>query len=926
MKVLRAKDIQFAGSRPPGAAAMTGPAFKSIHEMFERQAEQTPNALALVSAEQELTYDELNGRVNRLAHYLRKRGVRPGARVGVCIEQSPDLITGLLATLKAGGACVLLDPALTGEQASLIASQAGASVILTRQHLAGSFKPLPAQVVCLDSDREHVARESEVNPPVAAAPDAPAYLICAGRSGSPDETSLVTQENLAASLEVMDGQLGREAGGLLVLDHMDGGRVFKGWLWVLTRGGYLVFPSGADAGEALRWLRGRRRAGREVEFSLLYFDGKGGATGPDKYELLIEGTKFADTHGFAAVWTPERHFHEFGGMYPNPSVTSAALAMITERIQLRAGSVVAPLHHALRVAEEWAVVDNLSRGRVGISFAAGWHADDFAFAPGNYAGRKEAMIRGVEEVRRLWRGEAVGALNGAGKSVELRTFPRPVQPEVPVWVTCSGNPETFALAGELGANVLTHLLGQSIEELREKVELYRASLARHGHDPETGRVTLMMHTFLGEDVEAVRATVSKPFCNYLASSISLIQRQLGNPATAGANAVPWRKSASAAAERTTTNAAPVALSDGEKEELVAYGFKHYFDTAALFGTPETCLELVGELRAIGVDEIACLIDFGVETGAALESLSQLHLLKEHFRSEPGLRRSPLCIAPDVSMLQCDAATLSSLSSEPLAKSWSSQLQVLLLTEDQTAHGDGSRIKNGATGQAFQLPPPLCEEIIELSCREDVMLCETLLAAFQILLHRHTGEEEVGVVACLSPLRRDGAGDLTRQSVNTVLARNLMIGGPDFRAVLQSAGAWAAEASACRELSFEQLSAERRAEQEFNASSTLRAMFIFLDEHPPDASPVDQSAAILEGDDKAAEYDLVLTMWRGVDDLRGLFSYDAGQFEADAITRMQLNFQTLLENIASDPSQPVSRIPIISEEENLLLSQSFNSPF
>src|SRR5215212_2173828 len=113
-----------------------------------------------------------------------------------------------------------------------------------------------------------------------------------------------------------------------------------------------------------------------IQFSLLYFDGKGGAQRRDKYRLLTEGAKFADTHGFTAVWTPERHFHPFGGLYPNPSVTSAAIAAVTERVMIRAGSVVAPLHHPLRIAEEWSVVDNISGGRVGLSFASGWHAVD----------------------------------------------------------------------------------------------------------------------------------------------------------------------------------------------------------------------------------------------------------------------------------------------------------------------------------------------------------------------------------------------------------------------------------------------------------------------------------------------------------------------------------------------------------------------
>src|SRR5690606_23519463 len=184
----------------------------------------------------------------------------------------------------------------------------------------------------------------------------------------------------------------------------------------------------------------------------------------DKYELLIEGAKFADRHGFYAVWTPERHFHAFGGLYPNPSVASAALAVVTERVKILAGSCVLPLYSPIRVAEEWALVDNLSKGRVGISFAAGWQPNDFVLMPGNFAERKDIMLRDIDTVRRLWRGETVHLPGPQGKDVAVRTLPRPVQPELPVWLTAAGNPDTFREAGARGFNMLTHLLGQSTEE------------------------------------------------------------------------------------------------------------------------------------------------------------------------------------------------------------------------------------------------------------------------------------------------------------------------------------------------------------------------------------------------------------------------------------------------------------------------------
>jgi len=113
----------------------------------------------------------------------------------------------------------------------------------------------------------------------------------------------------------------------------------------------------------------------------LFMWGNDDAPGRDKYRLMLEGAKYFDRNGFEAVVDPERHFHAFGGPYPNPSVTGAALAAVTENIGIRAGSCVSPLHHPIRIAEEWAVVDNLSNGRVGLAFASGWQANDFVLRP-----------------------------------------------------------------------------------------------------------------------------------------------------------------------------------------------------------------------------------------------------------------------------------------------------------------------------------------------------------------------------------------------------------------------------------------------------------------------------------------------------------------------------------------------------------------
>lgn len=355
--------------------------------------------------------------------------------------------------------------------------------------------------------------------------------------------------------------------------------------------------------ELFETVRAKKSVARKrMDFSLFYFASAEQDAAEDSYRLLIEGAKFADQHGFTAVWTPERHFHSFGGLFPNPSVTSAVIAAVTERVQIRAGSVVLPLHHPVRVAEEWAVVDNVSKGRVGISFASGWNTDDFLFAPENYALRKKVTMDGVETVRRLWRGETVTVAGIDGLELRIKTLPRPIQRELPVWLTAAGPAETFRLAGEIGANVLTHLLGQSIEVLAEKIDLYRRSWREHGHGPNAGCVTLMLHTFVGEDAEAVREKIRRPLCNYLKSSLDQV---LGLMPGAG------------------DKVDPRDLTEENLDALVSYAFNRLYETSGLCGTPASCLKMIDRLRNAGVDEVACLIDFGVDFDSVMASLPYL---------------------------------------------------------------------------------------------------------------------------------------------------------------------------------------------------------------------------------------------------------------------------------------------------------------
>ncbi|WP_316168801.1 MULTISPECIES: non-ribosomal peptide synthetase [unclassified Bradyrhizobium] len=790
-----------------------------IHDLVARQAELTPNAVAIIHEDQRLSYRDLDGRANRLAHHLREIGVGPEVVVGLCVERGPDMVVGLLGILKAGGAYLPLDPSYPRERLAFMMSDVGASVLVTQADLVGAWPDHDGDVVLIDADWKNIESRPATAPVGhGPSPDNLAYVIyTSGSTGTPkgvlvthaavinflhemakapgidssDVLAAVTPISFdIAALEIylplttgarvvivprrvaVDGfELTRvldESGATIVqatpstwrllaeakfrpaqpLKCLCGGEAMpvdlpaqlaqmasSVWnmygptettiwstvcrldpardvvighpiantaLYVLDED-YNVVPIGVvgelyiggaglargywhrpdltaerfvpdpfgdgtrlySTGDLVRYradghleylgridhqikIRGYRVELGEIEaaladhedvaqavvvaggedagrhliayvvphqrpataeptlpFGLFYFAEGGGNDNPsDIYRLYIDSARRADQLGLAAIWTPERHFTDVAAAYPNPSLLAAAIATSTTRVKLRAGSVVLPLHEPLRVAEEWAVVDNLSGGRAGVAFAPGWLADDFVFAPGRYADRAAQTLTMIDEVCRLWRGEAVERCNGAGQTVVVRTLPRPIQRELPAWLTTSGSMRSFESAAENGLNVLTGLLNQSIEELADNIARYRSTLRSKGFDPARFVVTVMLHTLVADTDETALALAQEPMRRYLASHAELRRRLLG-----------------------TSNLAAEA-SDVSTELMLDELLKRYVGQISLLGSPSSCADLAERLHAIGVDEIACLIDFGVSEDDILGNLHHIKRLQD----------------------------------------------------------------------------------------------------------------------------------------------------------------------------------------------------------------------------------------------------------------------------------------------------------
>ena len=620
-----------------------------LHELFEAQVKRSPDEIALVFQDRQYAYSEVNRRANQLAHYLKKLGVGPEVCVGICTKRSLEMVVGLLGILKAGGAYLPLDPAYPNDRLWFMLADSQARVLLTHEGLLPGL-PERVQRVDLDSDWAQFSDESADDPASESTAENLAYVIYTSGSTGRPKGVMISHRNVVNFCAGIDKHSpAANVGTWLAVTSISFDISVLELLWTLTRGFNVVIQAEAETTPI--------EIDRKLDFSLFYFASEESGTAEERYKLLTEGAKFADEHSFTAVWTPERHFHAFGGLYSNPALTSAALATVTKRVKLRAGSVVLPLHHPIRVAEEWAFVDNISKGRIGVSFASGWHADDFVFAPENYSDRKQLMLRDIKTVCDLWRGESVAFKGGAGNDVEVKIHPRPIQPELPFWITTAGHPDTFRAAGEAGANLLTHLLGQSVEELAEKIKIYREAWQSRNANGNRPHVTLMLHTFVGPDLEYVAEKVQKPLCRYLASSLDLARNLL----------------------RSVGHEAAAELTADDLEALLAHAFDRYYQTSGLFGTPETCLQMIDRLKRAGVDEVACLIDFGVDVESVISNLTYLDQLRARCQAEAvNYSLASQLTKYGVTHMQCTPSLARLMLLDPAARTAVNNLRYLFL--------------------------------------------------------------------------------------------------------------------------------------------------------------------------------------------------------------------------------------------------------
>jgi natural product biosynthesis luciferase-like monooxygenase protein len=241
--------------------------------------------------------------------------------------------------------------------------------------------------------------------------------------------------------------------------------------------------------------------------------------GADRLCAIVEQSAFGEELGFDSVWLAEHHFHSFGGILSSPMVIGAAIAQRTSTIRIGTAVTLLPYHNPLRIAEDYATLDCLSRGRLEFGIGHGfikWESLTFG-APLNEL--RNRFKENLEIILKAWRERRFSHTGRSYRYDDVELLPRPVQKPYPaLWMGATSTAESFEFAGRSGFHLMLIPFLHEIEELREMVELYLKSRQAAGHDRASARIIAMYHIYVGENSAEARATSEPALAAYHAAA------------------------------------------------------------------------------------------------------------------------------------------------------------------------------------------------------------------------------------------------------------------------------------------------------------------------------------------------------------------------------------------------------------------------
>jgi len=1050
------------------------PQNKCIHHLFEAQVERTPDAIAVVF-EQQLTYQQLNQKANQLAHYLQNLGVGAEVLVGVCLERSPQMVVALLGILKAGGAYVPLDPAYPPERLAFVVQDAQTPVLLTQQQLVAQLPRHSAKVICLDTDWEVIAQDSQENPNSAVTVDNLAYVIYTSGSTGLPKGAMNTHRGICNRLLWM-----QEAYQLTAADRVLQKTPFSfdvsvwEFFWPLLTGARLVLaqPGGHQDSRYLVQLIAQQ------EITTLHFV-------PSMLQVFLEEPRLDQCHSLKRVICSgealprelqDSFFARLDAQLHNLYGPTEAAIDVTYWACDRASSLqTVPIGRAIANTQIYLLDRHLQPVAIGIpgelhiggvGLARGYlnrpqltaqkfipnpfsHEEARLYKTGDLArylpdgnieflGRLDYQVK-VRGVRiELGEIEAVLGQHPAVRQVvvtaredagdkrlvayvvfqqavsisELGNFLKAKLPEYMV-------PSAFVLLeslpltpnGKLNRKALPAPasarpeLEQAFFSSRTLVEelltgiwsqvLGIKEIGIHDNFFELGGHSLLATQIVYRSRDTfqvelpLRSLFESPTVAELAKKIEILRRQeqllaLPLQAVSRDKELPlsfaqlrlWffdqleRGSSTyhlAAAVHVTGQLSIEAL-EQSIQEIVKRHEVLRTNFVAADGQPVQVIRSSLELRVSVFDftkiknQKSKIKNFLLEESQRPFDLSQEpllrvsliqisetesvmlltmhHLISDGWSMGIFLRElaafyeafstgQPLQL-PKLPIQYADFAAWQRewLQGEVLATQlnyWKQQLKgelpVLNLPSDRPRPAIQTFSGNK---HSFLLPLALTNVLKTLSQQQGVTLFMTLLAAFQTLLYRYTGQEDILIGSPIANRNRSEIEGLIGCFANTLVLRTHLSGNPTFKELLGRVREVALGAYNHQDLPFEKLVEELQPERNLSHNPLFQVLFALHNLPMPSLELSGVTLRLEEIESGTARFDLALDLWEEPAGLRGALEYNQDLFDQSSVLRMAGHFQTLLESIIANSDRRLSALPLLTQIEQQQLLGEWNS--
>ena len=303
------------------------------------------------------------------------------------------------------------------------------------------------------------------------------------------------------------------------------------------------------------------------------------------YQNILLETDKAEEYGFHSVWFAEHHFYHYGGHIPSVPVLGTAVAQRTTNIRIGSGIALLTLQDPIRIAEEFAMLDCLSGGRLEFGIGRGFQRGEFDAFERDMGDSRRLFDEAHDIIMKAWT-EPRFSYRGKFRTVtDLQVLPKPVQKPPPVYVACIFTPESFEWTGQQGYHLMVvPYAAAKPETLIDRITLFRDTRTAHGHT-DAAEVLGVYHFYCGETPEKAKSEPQAAMMRYIESV------QKANPESAYSEQYAAYKNL--------------------RKGFEAMDYENYlYPQRVLFGDPEQCIERIRQIKASGITNVSLLADFG----------------------------------------------------------------------------------------------------------------------------------------------------------------------------------------------------------------------------------------------------------------------------------------------------------------------------